>query len=435
MRTRILSQLTRLRGQHPYAYWSGLAISLIGAAGMATAFALVPETVSAPARATIVEQLQLVLETGEPEDTLPYVREETIRRGDTLISLIERLGCDDPEAGRVLRSNMAGQLASALIPGRLVQARLSNDGRLQQLTIPSKEAGQLLVLERTGDTFVVNETAAAEETRTELRAAEIQSSLFAAADKVNLPDAIAVQLAEIFGSEVDFHRDLRRGARFSVIYEQAFHGGRPTRPGRVVAAEFTNDGKRYTAYSYRGEDGKLSYYSDDGRSLKRAFLRSPLEFSRITSGYAMRFHPIHKTWRRHTGVDYGAPTGTRVRATGDGVVEFAGTKGGYGNLVILKHHGRYSTYYAHLSRFASGIRRGARVEQGQTIAYVGSTGWATGPHLHYEFRIAGAHTNPLSAAVPTAVPLDGKSLTRFHEETRSFSPLLQLAGSTLASIE
>jgi murein DD-endopeptidase MepM/ murein hydrolase activator NlpD len=408
---------------------------MIGAVGMATAFALVPEAAPAPARATIVEQLHLTPEGGAPEDTLPYVREETIRRGDTLISLIERLGCDDPEASRVLRSSMARQLAGALIPGRLVQARLNWVGQLQQLTIPSREAGRLLVLERTGETFAVNEVAAAEETRTELRAAEIKSSLFAAADEVQLPDAIAIQLAEIFGSEVDFHRDLRRGARFSVMYEQSFHGGRATRPGRVVAAEFTNDGKRYTAYGYRGEDGALSYYSEDGRSLKRAFLRSPLAFSRITSGYAMRFHPIHKTWRRHTGVDYGAPTGTSVRATGDGVVEFAGKKGGYGNLVILKHHGRYSTYYAHLSRFENGIRRGARVAQGQTIAYVGSTGWATGPHLHYEFRIAGAHTNPLSAAVPTAVPLDGKALARFREATRSFTPLLQLAENTLASID
>lgn len=432
MGTRILSQLTRLRGQHPFAYWAGVTATLLGAVSMATAFALVPtDSVPPPLRTTVINELAVTPSPGAEEHTAPYVREETIRRGDTLLSLIDRLGCDDQDAARALRSSMAAELAGALIPGRWVQAKMDGRGQLLELSLPSRDARQILVMARSNDTFTVKAVAPVEETRTELRAAEIRSSLFGAADEVDLPDAIAVQLAEIFGSEIDFHRDLRRGDRFSVMYEQSFYGGRATQPGRILAAEFVNDGVRYTAYSYRDSDGKVSYYSEDGKSLRRAFLRSPLAFSRITSGYSMRFHPILKKWRRHTGVDYGAPTGTPVRATGDGVVEFAGVKGGYGNMIILKHHGQYSTYYGHLSKFAAGIHSGVRVEQGETIGFVGSTGWATGPHLHYEFRIAGAPTNPLSAAVPTTQPLAGNALTQFRSDTQGYKPMLELAQSTL----
>ena len=220
--------------------------------------------------------------------------------------------------------------------------------------------------------------------------------MFAATDDAGLPDSVATQLAEIFGGEIDFHRDLRRGDHLSVIYETIYHDGRPLRGGRVLCAEFVNDGHTYRAVYFQAADGKGAYYSPEGKSLKKAFLRSPLEFSRITSGFSMRLHPILKEWRAHKGVDYAAPTGTRVKATADGAVDFVGVQRGYGNVVILRHQGKYTTYYGHLKGFASGVRKAMRVAQGDTIGYVGMSGMATGPHLHYEFRINDVQQNPSS---------------------------------------
>src|SRR5690606_2147080 len=193
--------------------------------------------------------------------------------------------------------------------------------------------------------------------------------------------------------DIDFHRDLRRGDHFNVIYETYTHQGSFIRSGKVLALEFVNKSTAYQAAWYE-HNGSGAYYSFDGQSLKKAFLRSPMEFTRISSGFSRRFHPIHKPWREHKGVDYAAPTGTPIRSTADGVIEFIGTQRGYGNTVVVKHHGNYSTLYAHMSAFAPGLRKGARVSQGQMIGRVGSTGWATGPHLHYEFRIAGKQVDP-----------------------------------------
>ncbi|HLF23653.1 MAG TPA: M23 family metallopeptidase, partial [Burkholderiales bacterium] len=239
-----------------------------------------------------------------------------------------------------------------------------------------------------------------------MKSGVIRSSLFAATDAAGIPDGIGMQIAEIFGGDVDFYRDLRKGDRFAVTYEEYRFTGLPVRTGRVLAAEFVNAGKTYRAVLY----GK-SYYTPDGRNLQKAFLRSPLEFSRISSGFGMRRHPIAQVWRAHQGIDYAAPTGTRVRSVGDGVVEFAGAKGGYGNVVIVRHHGQYATVYAHLSRIT--VKRGARVTQNETIGAVGQTGWATGPHLHYEFRIAGEARNPLSVAMPAALPVPPQELSAF----------------------
>ena len=223
------------------------------------------------------------------------------------------------------------------------------------------------------------------------------------------PDAIAIQIAEIFSSHIDFHRDLRRGDRFAVVYEGLYHGSELVRTGRILAAEFVNRGKSLQAIWFASGDGRGGYYTPDGNSLRKAFLRSPLEFSRISSGFTRaRFHPILKKWTAHRGIDYAAPTGTRVRTTGDGVVRFAGRKGGYGNLVIVQHANKYSTYYAHLSKFVHSVHKGARVAQGDFIGYVGQTGLATGPHLHYEFRIDGVQRDPLKVVMPEAVPLSRK---------------------------
>jgi murein DD-endopeptidase MepM/ murein hydrolase activator NlpD len=248
-----------------------------------------------------------------------------------------------------------------------------------------------------------------------MKSGEIRTSLFAATDAIGLPDAVATQMADIFGGDIDFHRDLRKGDRFSVVYEMLFSQGQPARTGRILATEFINNGRTYSAVWFESKDGQ-GYYTAEGKNIRKAFLRSPLEFSRVTSGFSnARFHPILQTWRAHKGVDYGAPIGTRVKATGDGVVEFMGKQGGYGNLLVIRHQGRFTTHYGHLNGFALGIRKGARVSQGDVIGYVGKTGWATGPHLHYEFRINNVHQNPLAIALPSAPPLAAQQMAEFRQ--------------------
>jgi murein DD-endopeptidase MepM/ murein hydrolase activator NlpD len=264
----------------------------------------------------------------------------------------------------------------------------------------------------------------------------VQSSLFGASDAAGIPDAVALQIADIFAGEVDFHRDLRRGDRFSVVYEQHYVGGRPVHAGRVLAAEFVNQGRPLRAVQYPTARGGSGYYAPDGSNLRKEFLRSPLEYTRISSGFGMRRHPFLRSWRAHAGIDYAAPAGTRVRAAGDGVVEFAGRRGGYGKVVILRHRGRTTTLYAHLSRFAPGVRRGARVAQGDIVGHVGSTGWATGSHLHYEFQIAGRSRNPYAIAMPAGEPVPAAGLPAFRRHAEPLVARLELlATSPLARLE
>ena len=318
---------------------------------------------------------------------------------------------------RSVRENGRAKPFRALRPGMAVQALTADHGDLLSLRFV---AGQDTVLgfDRTPDGFSPVEVPAELARAVHMKTGEIRSSLFAAADDAGLPDSVAIQLAEIFSGDIDFHRDLRKGDRFSVIYETLYHQGQPIKSGRVLAAEFINDGRAHRAVWYGAEPDAGSYYAPDGQSLRKAFLRSPLEFSRVTSGFSTRrFHPLLKRWRAHNGVDYGAPTGTRVRATGEGVVELVGRQNGYGNVVVLRHKGRITTLYAHLSRFGAGIRRGAQVSQGDVIGYVGATGWATGPHLHYEFRIGNEHRNPLRMVFPSAEPVPAARMAAFRDQT------------------
>jgi murein DD-endopeptidase MepM/ murein hydrolase activator NlpD len=228
----------------------------------------------------------------------------------------------------------------------------------------------------------------------------------------------------MFSTDIDFHRDLRRGDHFSVLYEAYYDGGELARSGRVLAAEFINVSKLYRAVYFQQSGKHGGYYTADGRNIRKAFLRSPLEYSRIASGFSSsRFHPILRQWRAHKGIDYAAPTGTRVKATGDGVVEFVGRDNrGYGNLVVLRHQSQYTTWYGHLSGFAKGLRKGMRVGQSEVIGTVGSTGLATGPHLHYEFRINDVHQNPLRVVMPAAPPISPEQRPVFEAEV---APLVQ----------
>jgi murein DD-endopeptidase MepM/ murein hydrolase activator NlpD len=261
-----------------------------------------------------------------------------------------------------------------------------------------------------------------------MKSAAIRTSLFAATDDADIPDSVASQLAEIFAGDIDFHRDLRQGDHLSAVYESFAFNGREVKSGRVLAAEFVNQGKSLRAVWYADDDAGRTgaYYTPEGKSLRKAFLRSPLEFSRISSGFGLRMHPIQQRWRQHTGVDYAAPEGTRVKATADGIVDFVGQQGGYGNIVHIRHHSGYATWYAHLSAFAKGLRRGMRVAQGDVIGFVGHTGWATGPHLHYEFRVNNQFRNPLAISFPAAQPIAADRLPRFNARTQPLLAQLEL---------
>jgi murein DD-endopeptidase MepM/ murein hydrolase activator NlpD len=411
--------LAHKRGGSRKALWLAIAAG-IPCFGVVAAFGVAPDT--------LVEKVQferIVQEVTLPplasDDNSPesiYVREGRIQRGDTVAELLSRLDVDDPEAVEFLRTSKDVRALTQLRPGRSVHAHTDAQGHMRSLTYLTP-SGTLFNVQRGEEGFQVTEEPARLDAQPLMASGEIRSSLFAATDAAGLADGIAIQIAEIFSSHIDFHRDLRRGDRFAVVYEGLYHNGELVRPGRVLAAEFVNQGKTYQAVWFEASEGEGGYYTPEGRSMRKAFLRSPLEFSRISSGFSRaRFHPILKTWTAHRGIDYAAPTGTRVRSTGHGVVTFAGRKGGYGNLVIVQHAGKYSTYYAHLSRFAEGIQRGARVDQGDYVGYVGQTGMATGPHLHYEFHINGVQHDPLRVVLPEAVPITRELRASFDAHAR-----------------
>jgi len=368
-----------------------------------------------------------------------YWREDRIRRGDTIGSVLARLGVDDPAALLFLRTSPSARPLYQLRPGKPLSVETDDDGRLIHLRFVTGD-GERLSIARNGEELTAETAAAPTEIRWKMAAGEIRSSLFGAADAAGLPDTVTLQMADVFAGDIDFYQDLRRGDRFAVIYEVRYVDGEPVGAGRIVAAEFENRGRTMRAFLWRGEDGGEDYYTPDGAPLRKAFLRSPMEFSRVTSGFSnARFHPIMQDWRAHKGVDYAAPTGTPVRATGNAKVTFAGKQNGYGNVIELRHQGAFSTLYAHLSRLAPQVRAGARVAQGEVIGYVGQTGWATGPHLHYEFRVGGEQRNPLTVALPSGEALSPAHRLAFTERAAPAGAQLalarQLSGAQLASSE
>jgi murein DD-endopeptidase MepM/ murein hydrolase activator NlpD len=403
--------------------------------GVVAAFGTVhrePDT--APLRA-VVEPLTLSpTRVGELALNL-YFQEGLSRRSEAPATLLGRLGTGDADAETILRSPRTVRPFRLLTPGTNVQAAVDENGRLHTFRYLT-DRDTVLSLDRVGEGFQTFEQQVQLARGIEMKVGEIKTSLFAATDAAGIPDSVAIQLADIFGGEVDFHRDLRRGDRFAVVYETLYFDGRAVRSARVLAAEFSNRKQVFRAVWFQDTSGRGGYYAPDGENLRKVFLRSPLEFSRVTSGFGLRRHPILQQWRAHQGVDYGAPTGTKVKATGDGVVAFAGRKSGYGNLVVLRHHGGYSTYYAHLRDLARGLRPGKRVAQGEVIGYVGQTGWATGPHLHYELRVHEQNRNPLTMTFQSAQPLLEIELPAFK---RAADPLLArldlLRNSELAMLE
>jgi len=388
------------------AVLTGFTVAAFAVAPLAPDAEQLPRRVITEAVATETLSPQLEALAGQ---SMQLRRSATTRAGDTAEGLLARLGVADRDALSFLQRDVLARRLLEGRGGRIVEALARDDGTLIELTarLPARDATRqgthfmrLTVSRGEQGQWSAREEEAELQSQLRMASGTIRSSLFAATDEARIPDAVAVQLAEIFAADIDMHRELRRGDTFSVVYEALTADGEPVSwsqgIGRVVAAEFMNAGKVYQALWYRAPDGRGAYFDANGQSKKRAFLASPMEFSRVTSGFAMRFHPIMQSWRQHLGVDYAAPSGTPVRTVGDGTVEVAGWQNGYGNVIQIRHGNDRTTVYAHLSRID--VRKGQRIEQGQRIGAVGSTGWATGPHLHFEFRVHGQHQDPLRIA-------------------------------------
>ncbi len=421
-----------------------LAVCAFGAAGVAP---LAPDASDLPVKS--VEEAVVAPDLGaqiaaleQQSSTEHFVHEEKIRAGDTLATLLTRLGVDDDAAETFIKKDSVAKGVMQLKAGKRVQAQTDEEGNLQWLRAVVVDGKDIPVknirITRKGNGFVAQEEAAKLERRVEMHARTISSTLYAATDSsedgAKLPDTIVKQIIEMFSTSIDFRGDLKRGDHFNVVYETFWQDGEFVRAGRVLAGEFTNKGTTYQSVWFEDPQSKQGggYYSFDGKSLKKAFLKSPVEFSRISSGFAMRVHPISGQWKAHKGIDFPAATGTPIRASGDGVIDFAGTQNGYGNFIIIKHWANYTTAYAHMSRFANGIKKGTKVSQGDVIGYVGTTGWSTGAHLHYEFRVGGDARDPNTMNVQQQAPLTAAEMSRFKAYASDMShrfALLQPGGS------
>lgn len=419
-----VENITKTIQNHPKSIGAAIVSFFLIGTGATFAVANLDENSPPAAQATVIEPIQSELLASQIDalqsSTLRLFRSETTRSNDTVDTLLKRLGVFDPQAAHFLRTDSYVQSQLLGRAGRNVTVEVDDTQNLLSLKArwsPNQDGTfKRLTIERTPSGLRSRLETLPLVASSRLASGTISSSLFAATDNANIPDAVAVQMAEIFSSEIDFHRALRKGDRFSVVYETLEGDGEPLRTGRVLSAEFVNNGKTHQAMWFEEpSSNKGSYYTLDGESLQRAFLASPMEFSRVSSGFKMRFHPILQKWRAHLGVDYAAPIGTPVRSVGNGTVEFAGIQGGFGKVVIIRHDKTNTTLYAHLSKIA--VRKGQKISQGQNIGAVGMTGWTTGPHLHFEFRVNGQHRDPLTLAkMSPSVPVSAAARPQFNQQ-------------------
>ena len=429
--------------QHPKRITALIGTLLLCGGGGAFAVAnLAPDPSDLPVRQVLHSVEPLAVNTALTDSgvhAMRLYRTETTRSTDTADSLLQRLGVDDRAAAVFLRADDKARQALLGRVGRVVTAEASDDHALLRLTVRwsanDAEQFQRLVIEKKADGFASRIESAPTTVSSRLASGVIQSSLLASTDSANIPESVAYQVAEIFSSSIDFRRSLRKGDRFTVVYETIEADGEMLRAGRVLSAEFVNDGKSFEAMWFQPAREKGAYYTLDGQGLNRAFLSAPLEFTRVSSGFSNRFHPILQEWRAHLGTDFAAPNGTTVRTVGDGTVEFAGVQNGYGNVVFVRHRNEHVTVYAHLSKI--NVARGQSVSQGQTVGLVGQTGWATGPHLHFEFRVNGVQQDPMAMARQSeSTQLTAAARPAFDRIAASMRIQLQTANQTsLASAD
>jgi len=426
--------------RHPRHVTAAVALVLLGTGVTAFGTGPLDAAIERLPQTTVVQTLALPAATAnDTPAAAPFVlhRSDLTRRDDTLATLLQRLGVRETAALERLRREPAmGELWRGQ-PGKLVSVEVDDEGRLLRLQARWLGRAEDTVFQRldvrrdvnNGSTWRVQRDSAPLTTSVRLASGTIRTSLFAATDAARLPDSVASQLADLFGGEIDFRRDLRSGDTFAVVYEALEADGELLRYGRLLGAEFINNGRRHQLVWFQPPGGRGAYYTFQGESLARAFLASPLAFTRVSSGYGMRFHPVHGDRRAHLGVDYAAPTGTPVRAVADATVDFAGWRRGYGNVVILQHKNGRQTLYAHLSRID--VRKGQRLQQGQTLGAVGATGTATGPHLHFEYIVNGQHRDPMTIARdnPGGEPIEARWRAVFAEHAAGMRTQLAAAAT------
>jgi len=367
------------------------------------------DTTTAPSTATAASPGPIVVQA-----SVASIIEIVVGRNDTLDAIFRRMSLNKSDLAAIRALPGIRQSLDFLRPGDAIKVTHS-DGDIQELTRKVSETQTLDVVRQTSgfEAKMINNPV---ETRVRTAAATIDSSLFQAAGAAEISDAIALKLANVFAWDIDFVLDIREGDRFTAVYEQIYQDGKYVRDGEVLAAEFVNHGRLYRAVRFVSDSGSVGYYTPTGLAMRKAFLRAPVDFTRVSSAFnPHRQHPILNLIRGHMGTDYAAPTGTPVHAAGDGRVSFAGRRGGYGNAVVLTHGSNVSTLYGHMSRFARNVRVGTHVQQGDVIGYVGMTGLATGPHLHYEYLTNGVHRNPQTVQLPGAEPLRADALQRFRD--------------------
>lgn len=341
-----------------------------------------------------------------------------IKSGHSLSNIFKKHRIKHQDLYRLMQNGKKAKALRNLQPGRMLTIESDKEGQLHSLSYQVNRLKSIQV-NRIKDNFTIETISKAVEKRVNFSQGVIKSSLFEAGKEAGLSDALVMEMAGIFGWDIDFALDIRQGDQFSILYEEQFIDGKKFQNGAILAAEFTNDRQTFKAIRFTDKSGRTNYYTPNGLSMRKTFLRSPVDFRRISSRFGKRKHPILNRMRLHKGVDYAARRGTPVQSSGDGKVIFKGRKGGYGRVVIVQHGSRYQTLYAHLNGFKRGIRVGKQVKQGQTIAFVGSSGRATGPHLHYEFRVNGAHRNPLTVKLPTAAPIKAKYKNDFNAHAQN----------------
>ncbi|WP_244618303.1 M23 family metallopeptidase [Rhodoferax sediminis] len=441
--------LASLIHRHPKRVSAVVAtLMLCGGGGAFAVASFGPDPSDLPTRQVLEAVQPLAAPPAEQADALDLhhfrlFRSDTTRSSDSADALLKRLGIADAGAAAFIRKDATARQGLLGRAGRSVSAEASDTHELLKLTArwTTDTSGnfQRLVIEKTAQGFSSRVETAPLSASTRLGSGTITSTLVEAADAARIPDGVISQMVDIFSGDIDFHGGLHKGDRFSVVYQTLEADGEPISganvTGRVLSADFVNRGKEFQAMWFQdptatGAANKGGYYTLDGRSLHHAYLKSPVEFTHITSGFSMRYHPILHIWKKHLGVDYAGPIGTPVRTVADGVVEFAGVQNGYGNVVYVLHRpgpdGSHTTVYAHLSQI--NVKKGERVSQGQNVGRIGQTGWATGPHLHFEYRVNGAYEDPVAIAQQSdTAPLSAAAKPAFDRLAASMR--LQLAAA------
>ncbi len=389
-------------------------------------FAQIDNSAQEPAQTAEAEAPAPVVE----EKKAPNHREVIVSKGDNLSTLFEKVGLPATSVHEVLASDKQAKQFSQLKHGQKLEFELSPEGQLTNLHSKVSDL-ETITLTRNATGYAFNRVTAKPTVRSAYVHGVINSSLSQSAARAGLSHSLTMDMASVFGYDVDFAQDIRQGDEFDVIYEQKVVNGKAVGNGPILSARFTNRGKTYTAVRYTNKQGNSSYYTADGNSMRKAFIRTPVDFARISSKFSMgRKHPILNKIRAHKGVDYAAPRGTPIKAAGDGKVLLAGRRGGYGNTVIIQHGSTYRTLYGHMQGFAKGVQTGSNVKQGQVIGYIGTTGLSTGPHLHYEFQVNGVHVDPLGQKVAMADPISKAERARFLAQSQPLMARMDQEKST-----